>query len=135
MQRSTAYLSSRDVYVYGEIALPFRRGAARFPDDPLSHRDNEAGLLGQRNEGRRRDHSLVRMIPANQGLEPADVAARQIDHRLVVELELAGRQRLAQVQFHDAAGLYISGHLPPLKNGRGTGLPPFPAASYGVVFD
>ena len=53
---------------------------------------------------------LLRMIPADQGLEPADLVARQIDHRLVVEFELAGRQRLAQVLLHDAAGLHLQVH-------------------------
>ena len=57
-----------------------------------------------------RDQSLLRMIPADQGLEAADLVARQIDHRLVVELEFAGRQRLAQILLHDAAGLHLQVH-------------------------
>jgi hypothetical protein len=34
------------------------------------------------------------MVPANEGLETADLVGRQIDNRLIVELELAGGQRL-----------------------------------------
>ena len=43
---------------------------------------------------------LLGMVPADQRLEAADLVAREIDHRLVVQLELAGRQRLAQVVLH-----------------------------------
>ena len=50
------------------------------------------------------------MIPAYQGFEAADFLARQIDDRLVVQLELTGRQRLAQVLLHDAAGLHLQVH-------------------------
>ena len=57
-----------------------------------------------------RDQPLLRMIPAYQGLESADLVARQIDHRLIVEFELAGRQRLAQILLHDAAGLHLQVH-------------------------
>ena len=50
------------------------------------------------------------MIPAYQGFEAADFLAREVDDRLVVQLELAGRQRLAQVLLHDAAGLHLQVH-------------------------
>ena len=50
------------------------------------------------------------MIPAYQGLEAADFLARQVDDRLVVQLEFACRQRLAQVLLHDAAGLHLQVH-------------------------
>ncbi len=50
------------------------------------------------------------MIPAEQSLEAGDLVALQIHHRLVVKLEFAGRQRLAQVLLHDAAGLHLLVH-------------------------
>ncbi len=50
------------------------------------------------------------MIPANQGLESADLVAREIHHRLVIEFELAGGQRLAQVLLQDAPGLHLQVH-------------------------
>ena len=46
-----------------------------------------------------RDHALLGMAPADEGLEAADLVAREIEDRLVVQLELAGRERLAQVVF------------------------------------
>jgi len=51
------------------------------------------------------------MAPADQRLEPADLVARQIDDRLVVEFELALRQRLAQVAFHGAPGQHLHVHF------------------------
>ena len=50
------------------------------------------------------------MIPANQRLEAADFVAREVDHWLIVELELAGGQRLAQILLHDATGLHLQVH-------------------------
>ena len=46
-----------------------------------------------------------------EGLEAADVVAREIDDRLVVQLELAGRQRLAQVALQRAPHLHLRVHL------------------------
>ena len=77
---------------------------------PLAQRDDKADLFGQRDEVGGRDHAPGRMIPAYQGFEAADFLARQVDDRLVVQLELAGRQRLAQVLLHDAAGLHLQVH-------------------------
>ena len=51
------------------------------------------------------------MVPADQGLEAADLVALEIDDRLVVELELAGRQRLAQVVLQGAPRLHLRVHL------------------------
>jgi hypothetical protein len=42
--------------------------------------------------------------PAHQGLDAGDVAAGEPDARLVVELELVGRQRAAQLELERAAG-------------------------------
>ena len=58
-----------------------------------------------------RDQALLGMAPADQRLEAADLVAREIDDRLVVQLELAGRQRLAQVVLHGAARLHLRVHL------------------------
>ena len=110
-QAGTAKLDRRKVDGDMEVAGPLRGGGACLPDDPLADRHDEADLLGQRDEVGRRDHSPGRMIPADEGLEAADFVARQIDDRLVVQLELAGRQRLAQVLLHDAAGLHLQVHL------------------------
>src|SRR3954467_2193672 len=50
------------------------------------------------------------MVPADQRLESAYIAARKVYDRLVIELELAGRQRPAQVVFHRAACLHLQVH-------------------------
>ena len=109
-QAGTAKLDRRNIDGDVKIVRPLRGGGAGLPDHPLAHRDDEADLFGQRNEVGRRDHPLARMIPAYQGLEAADFLARQVDHRLVVQLEFACRQRLAQVLLHDAAGLHLQVH-------------------------
>src|ERR1017187_10429125 len=93
-----------------EVSGPFGGSGASLPDDPLPDRDNESDLLDQWNERGWRDHAFFRMIPANQGLESADFIVRQIYHRLIIEFELASRQGLAQVPFHDAAGLHLQVH-------------------------
>src|SRR5450432_1922641 len=93
-----------------EVPRPLGCGGAGLPDHPLSHRDDKADLFRQRNERGWRDYSPLRVIPADQGLESADFVAREIHHRLIVELELAGGQRLAQVLFHDATALHLQIH-------------------------
>ena len=47
------------------------------------------GLLGQRDEVQRRDETARRVLPADERLEPLDRARRELDHRLVVQDELA----------------------------------------------
>ena len=51
------------------------------------------------------------MVPAQQRLEAADLVAREVDERLVVELELAVGQRLAQIDLQLAARLHVGVHV------------------------
>ena len=83
---------------------------AGLPDHPFAERDDKADLFRERNERRGRDQSVFGMIPADQRLKAADLAALQIHHRLVIQLELACGQRLAQILLHDAAGLHLLVH-------------------------
>ena len=53
----------------------------------------------------------MRVAPADEGLEGADLVGSQIDDRLVVELELAGSQRPAQIDLHDAPLLHLRIHF------------------------
>ena len=75
-------------------------------------RHDEADLLGQRNERRRaapgRFSGWCQRISASK---PLIVVGREIDDRLVVELELAGGERLAQVVLHRAPRLHLRVHL------------------------
>ena len=51
------------------------------------------------------------MVPAQQRLEAGDLAARDVDERLVVQLELVGEQRLAQIELEPAALLHLRVHF------------------------
>ena len=51
------------------------------------------------------------MMPAQQRFAAADLVAFQIDQRLVVQLELVVRERLAQVELERAARLHARVHL------------------------
>src|SRR4029453_15556047 len=57
------------------------------------------------------DHAPLGMMPANEGLKAADLAAREIHDRLVVELELPGEQCFAQIAFQGAPFLHLRVHL------------------------
>ena len=89
----------------------FAAVGAGLPDHPFADRHDEADLLGERDERAGRHHAVLGMVPADQRLEAADLVAREIDDGLVVQLELAGRQRLAQVVLQRAARLHLRVHL------------------------
>ena len=57
--------------------------------------------------------ALLGMAPADEGLDAADLVGPEIDDGLVVQLELAGRKRLAQVVLHGAPHLHLRVHLRP----------------------
>ena len=109
-QARPAELRGRNIDGDAEMLRPARGGKAGLPDHPFAKRQDEADLFRQRNEGRGWDLSILGMVPAEQRLETGDFVALQIDHRLVVEFELAGRQRLAQIELHDPAGLHLLVH-------------------------
>ena len=68
-------------------------GGAQHPD---AERLDQAALLGERHELVRRHQPELRMAPAQQGLEPDDRTAVQLDLRLVEEHELTLLERPAQ---------------------------------------
>ena len=86
------------------------RGAG-LPQRPFADRHDQAGLLGQRDELDRRDEAALGVMPAQQRLQTADLVALEVDERLVVELELAVGQRLAQVELQLAARLHVGVHV------------------------
>jgi len=57
------------------------------------------------------DEAAGRMIPANQGFKTRHLAAAQIDDRLVIHLELAGEQRLAQIELERVMRLHLRIHF------------------------
>ena len=91
----------------GRARLPLVKLPAGGAENPEADREDEARLLGHRDEGRGRDQAPLRVIPAQQGLEPGDPTGREHDDRLVVDLELAALDRPPQVglepqPLHDA---------------------------------
>ena len=72
---------------------------------------DQAGLLGDRNELGRRDHAALGMVPAQQRLAAVIAVVADVDQRLVVQLELAAHDRLAQIEFQRAPRLHARVHL------------------------
>jgi len=94
-----------------DVVRPFGRvgaGAAQHID---ADRRDQSGLLGDRNELGRRHHAPLRMMPTQQRLEAGDLAAVQLDQRLVMHLERAGRHCIAQIDLEPAARLQAGVHL------------------------
>ena len=55
-----------------ELALELHGVAARFAQDPAADRDDQAGLLGERDEVERRHEPAVRVDPADERLDAGD---------------------------------------------------------------
>ena len=77
----------------------------RLLQHPVVDRDDEAALLGDRDELAGRDLAELGVVPADQRLgayRPAGLLAEQLDLRLVVHPHAALRERLAHrmVQLH-----------------------------------
>ncbi len=88
-------LAHRDVHAH---AQPAERGAVLplggLPGGLLEHpapdRHDQAGLLGQRDEVERRHQAALGVAPPEQRLEADDLLRRDVDDRLVVQLQLLG---------------------------------------------
>ena len=87
--------------------MPPDRLATRLFQRPGSERDDQSGLLGQRDELHRRNESPLRVLPTDQRLEPEQCAGVERDHRLVVDAHLApldgAVERIAGAQVVDRA--------------------------------
>ena len=79
--------------------------------DPGAERHDQPGVLGERDEAVGRDQPLGRVPPADQRLGAARLARRHVDHRLIVDLELLARQRVAQLVLQAVARVDLRGHL------------------------
>ena len=79
-------------------------------EHPFAERNDQAGLLGERDEFGRRDRCRDRMAPAHQRFEAAIARVARVEQRLVVDLELLFAQRLAQVDLEPAARLQLRVH-------------------------
>src|SRR3954451_10625565 len=66
-------------------------------DDVPRQLAHDAGLLGERDEGGRRQQAALRMVPAYERLDVADGARLHRELRLIVQDELVGPDRVAQL--------------------------------------
>lgn len=78
---------------------------------PGAQRHDETDLLGDGDEFARRDEAARRVDPAHQGLEPADAPGPEVVDGLVMQLEFAVGQGLAQVEFEGTPGLKADVHV------------------------
>ena len=100
--------------------------ACRSAHSPIGTISPVSSASGMNSAGRH--DAALGMVPAQQRLEAADLVALEVDDRLVVELELAVRQRLAQIELQLAARLHVARPSPARRSGR---LPrPSPLARY-----
>ena len=79
---------------------PFRGFRAGGSEHPFADLVDEPDFLGERDEQRRADRPLLRMVPADQRLEPGHRLARSVDAGLEDDPQLALLERNAQVRFH-----------------------------------
>ncbi len=84
----------------GPGIAPAGRLAAGRLEHPASERDDQPGLLGQRDERERRDQTADGVLPADERLEPDDPVAGEVHQRLVEDAQLATLDRAAQVVLH-----------------------------------
>ena len=77
-----AELQRRDVHRHGQVR-PGAAVEAGAPQHPLAEIDDQAGMLGDRDELRRRDFADGRMVPARQRFDADDLFAAGIHDRLV----------------------------------------------------
>ena len=94
-----------------DAVRPSCRLAAGAVQGPFAERDDQAGLLGNRYEYRRRHRSAQRMGPAQQRLAGRHPAGAQVDQRLVIQMELLGAERFAQIELERAALLHRLLHV------------------------
>ncbi len=77
---------------------------------PIAEFVDQAGILGERDEFRRRHHAAFGMPPAQQRLATAYLVAAEIDQRLIVDFEAAIDHRLAKILLHGEPGLGTGVH-------------------------
>ncbi len=78
--------------------------------NPLTDRHDQAGLLGDRNEVGGRDEAAIGMVPAKQRLGADQGPGFSVGFRLVMEFELIGVQRLANLVLHIKAVQRLRAH-------------------------
>ena len=88
-----AELAGRQVDVDRErpapgLVAPAGQLGRRLPQDPGADRHDQPGLLGQRDERRRRHEPELGMVPPHEGLDAGHGPGRELDDRLVEHPQL-----------------------------------------------
>ncbi len=86
----------RQVEGQEQLLRPAARRLRRLSQHQLGQRPDEAALLGDRDEHHRRHHAEVAVGPPGQRLEADDAPVPEVDDRLEMRLDLAGRHRPPQ---------------------------------------
>ncbi|AME27243.1 hypothetical protein AXG89_27235 (plasmid) [Burkholderia sp. PAMC 26561] len=73
------------------------RSAAKFGNHPFADRNNQAGLLGKRDEFRRRDRAERWIEPSNQGFHRRYVTCQDVDLRLEIQTEFVIANGASQI--------------------------------------
>ena len=110
-QGAALELNRRDVDREPDIVRPGRGFRASGGQYPLAERVDQAGFLGNRNKLDGRNHAALRMAPAQQRLAAGDPVVLQVETRLIIDLEAAIDDRLAQIHFENAARADLGVHF------------------------
>ena len=90
---------------------PGHRLAAGGFQNPLAERHDKAGFLGERDELNRRNTAALRVRPTHQRLEAQHLHGIAIGQRLVMQLQLASGNGMAQIALQQAPFLQPEIHL------------------------
>ena len=110
-------LAMRDIHRHAPKQVPtiqptprLRAGGVQYP---VANRHDQRRIFRNRNKLRRRHHAHLRVIPADQRLVAKQLARVQLELGLVVQQELAARQRGVQAVFQAHAlhgrGVHVRG--------------------------
>ena len=102
-QVGVLHLRRREIDGDTQIAGHDRDIGERLADDPLAQRCYKTRFLGHMEEIARSENAALRMVPAQQGLEPRRLAGIEVDDRLILHVHLALAQSIRQIAFDTAS--------------------------------
>src|ERR1700688_1602650 len=88
--------------------MPYAELPARFVEHPTADFDNQSAIFRDGHELRRRDESLIRVLPAYQRLDACDLTSEEIHFGLIMQQKLISLERVAQAGF-EGLPLYSPG--------------------------
>ena len=98
--------------------------AAGLVQNPSTDRYDQLAVSDQRSELVRLDQPILRMMPAEQRLDGDQAPAREVELRLVVDLELAPIQGVTEVLGKGLAPISVGIHCPFEESNRVRSIPP-----------